>query len=137
MKTNLGRSRFLATLLCLMLFGVGLSAADASPAESSKSLPRLVDLGADRCIPCKLMAPILAELKRDYTGQLDVEFIDVWKNAQAGESYHIRVIPTQIFFDAAGQERFRHEGFMSKKDILTKWSELGIELKPPATEQTN
>ncbi|KPK50933.1 MAG: thioredoxin, partial [Thiotrichales bacterium SG8_50] len=49
----------------------------ASVAETS-DLPRLVDLGADKCIPCKMMAPILAELRQEYKGKFDVVFIDVW-----------------------------------------------------------
>ena len=97
-------------------------------AEPSK-LPKLVDLGADKCIPCKAMAPILKELKTEYAGRMDVEFIDVWKNPDAGKSYKIRLIPTQIFFDASGKERFRHEGFFGREDILGKWKELGVELK--------
>ena len=59
-----------------------------------------------------------------FTGRL--QFIDVWKSPDAGRQYGIRVIPTQIFFDASGKERFRHEGFMSKEDILSKWKELGV-----------
>jgi hypothetical protein len=39
------------------------------------------------------------------------------------------MIPTQIFYDASGKERFRHEGFFSKEDILAKWTELGIDLR--------
>ncbi len=105
-------------------------AADAG-APQSAALPRLVDLGADKCIPCKMMAPILDELKTAYAGQFDVEFIDVWKNPDAGKSYGIRSIPTQIFYDAGGQELFRHEGFFPKEDILAKWKELGVELKTP------
>jgi len=92
-------------------------------------LPRLVDLGADKCIPCKMMAPILKDLKTEYAGWMDVEFIDVWKNPDAGKPYKIKLIPTQIFFDAAGKERFRHEGFFGKQDILAKWKELGVDLK--------
>ena len=93
-----------------------------------QKVPRLADLGADRCIPCKMMAPILDDLKRTYVGKLDVEFIDVWKNSGAGEQYGIRVIPTQIFFSADGKELFRHEGFFAKEDILGKWREFGVEL---------
>jgi len=92
-----------------------------------KALPRLVDLGAGKCIPCKMMAPILEELKKEYAGTFSVEFIDVWKNPDAGKKYGIRIIPTQIFFDAAGKELFRHEGFFSREDILAKWKELGID----------
>ena len=71
-------------------------------------LPKLIDLGADKCIPCKMMAPILEGLKKDYAGKFDVEFIDIWKNPAAGEQYRIEMIPTQIFYDAEGKERFRH-----------------------------
>ena len=97
--------------------------------QSQKPLPRLVDLGADKCIPCKMMAPILEGLKADYAGSMQVDFIDVWKNPDAGGEYGIRLIPTQVFFDGSGKELFRHEGFFSKKDILSKWKELGVELK--------
>jgi thioredoxin 1 len=92
-----------------------------------------VDLGADKCIPCKMMAPILEDLKNTYVGKLEVEFIDVWKNSGAGEPYGIRVIPTQIFFSADGKELFRHEGFFSKEDILAKWKEFGVELAAGTT----
>lgn len=93
-----------------------------------RKLPRLVDLGADKCIPCKMMAPILEELKKDYAGIFSVELIDVWKNPATGNKYGIKIIPTQIFFDATGKELFRHEGFFSREDILTKWREFGVEL---------
>ena len=115
-------------------------AGDSAPAQSPSAstnapgavkLPRLLDLGADRCIPCKKMAPILSGLKSNYVGQLEVEFIDVWKNPDAAKPYKVRLIPTQIFYDAQGKELFRHEGFYGKADILAKWQELGVELKNP------
>ena len=93
-----------------------------------KAIPRLVDLGADKCIPCKMMAPMLAELREEYADRMSVEFIDVWKNPNAGQEYGVRVIPTQIFYDAAGNELFRHEGFYGKEAILSKWRELGVDL---------
>ena len=100
------------------------TAEEAAPAE--KQLPRLVDLGAKSCVPCKMMAPILEELMVEYKDTFETVFIDVWENRSAGGEYGIRVIPTQIFYDAEGKERFRHEGFYSKEDILAKWKELGI-----------
>ncbi len=103
------------------------------PAKET-SLPRLVDLGADKCIPCKMMAPRLEALKQEYAGRLQVEFIDVWKNPGAGKQYGINLIPTQIFINASGKELFRHEGFMSKEDILTKWKELGVNLSGKAEQ---
>ncbi len=97
-------------------------------APQGKAIPRLVDLGAGKCIPCKMMAPILEELKKECAETFEVEFIDVWENRKAGEQYGVRVIPTQIFYDADGKELFRHEGFFGKKDILAKWKEFGVEL---------
>jgi thioredoxin 1 len=100
----------------------------SEPATQSKPLPRLVDLGAGKCIPCKMMAPILEDLRKTYAGKMDVVFIDVWETPDAGKKYGINDIPTQIFYDAAGKELFRHEGFFGKDDILAKWKELGVNL---------
>ena len=91
-------------------------------------VPRLVDLGADKCIPCKKMAPILEELKTTMVGKLQVDFIDVWKNPNAGEQYAINIIPTQIFYDADGKELSRHEGFIPREDIIARFKLDGIEL---------
>lgn len=108
--------------------GAGAGVVGTNAAVPGKSLPRLVDLGAGKCIPCKMMAPILEELKTTLAGKLEVQFIDVWDNPEAGKKYGVNVIPTQIFYDAQGRELFRHEGFMGKEDILAKWTELGVEL---------
>jgi thioredoxin 1 len=94
--------------------------------EVLSGLPRLVDLGAGKCVPCKLMKPVLDELKEQYKGKMDVVFIDVWENPKEAEKYGINIIPTQIFYDKDGKELFRHEGFFSKEDILAKWKELGV-----------
>jgi len=112
----------------------GLSTPAVAAAPTTSGLPRLVDLGADKCVPCKMMAPILEELKEQYKGRLDVAFLDVWKNPNVSKQYGIQVIPTQIFYDAAGKERFRHEGFFSKDDILAKWKELGVDLSSDAPQ---
>jgi len=110
---------------------VGSAAGEASVLSGENpqtQLPRLVDLGAGKCIPCKMMAPILDELKKDFEGKFDVVVIDVWKDRSAGKEYRVRVIPTQIFYDAGGNELYRHEGFFSKEDILKTWKKHGVEL---------
>jgi thioredoxin 1 len=105
------------------------ASSQAVPAETAaRQLPRLLDLGAGTCVPCKMMAPILDEMRVTFKGQLDVEFIDVRENNTAAKQYGIQVIPTQIFFDASGKELFRHQGFFSREDMLAKWKELGVEL---------
>jgi thioredoxin 1 len=108
----------------------GADAEQLTEQQVEAALPRLVDLGSDKCIPCKKMAPILEELSQEYRGSLIVEVLDVRKNPELGRQWGIRVIPTQIFIDASGQERFRHEGFMAKQTILDTWEELGVVLVP-------
>jgi thioredoxin 1 len=113
--------------------------AALAPAQTAK-LPRLVDLGAGKCIPCRMMAPVLEELRKEYAGRMEVVFIDVWENPDAGKPYDIDGIPTQIFYDAEGKELFRHSGFFGKNDILAKWKELGFlratNLNSTGTQQT-
>lgn len=111
------------TMVCsLLMVQVGYAA--------QADLPRLVDLGADKCVPCKMMAPILDELQQSLAGQLEVEFIDVWKERERATEFSVRMIPTQIFYDPDGNELFRHQGFYSRQQILDKWAELGFDLTP-------
>ena len=86
----------------------------------------MIDLGATECIPCKMMAPILKELKKEYAGRADIIFIDVWKNPYQAEKYGIRTIPTQIFYDQDGKEFYRHVGFLGKEGIVDVLSRLGV-----------
>jgi len=107
---------------------VGANSAAQDIAGSGTGLPKLIELGADKCVPCKMMAPILEELKNEYEGRLQVDFYDVWKDPSAGERFGIQVIPTQIFLNPDGNEIFRHVGFFSKDEIVAKWRQLGFEL---------
>ena len=114
-----------------------LTAGDAgqqTATTQSSGTPKLIDLGSKTCIPCKMMAPILEDLRGDYAGRLDVEFIDVAlrENVSRAKSYGISVIPTQIFLDGNGTELWRHEGFLGKDDILAKWKELGYDFSGAA-----
>ena len=124
-------------VLVLAICGVIILKQKMSPSSvaqndvHTKAMPRLVDVGAKTCIPCKLMAPILEELKTEYAGRLQVDFLDVSINPDYAGQYGVTIIPTQIFFDASGKELFRHEGFYSKEDILAKWKEHGVDLTAP------
>ncbi|MDF7826345.1 thioredoxin family protein [Pontiellaceae bacterium B12227] len=116
--------------MCILPFPAEKMVSEGTGGEApaaAKSLPRLLDLGAGKCVPCKAMAPILDEMKETFAGQLNVEFIDVWETEGVSEKYGIRMIPTQIFYDAEGRELFRHEGFFSREDMLAKWKELGFD----------
>jgi len=112
---------------CLLLMIAHATAAEVPSPTPVDRVPRLLGLGASYCAPCRLMAPIYEELAKEYAGRMQVDFIDVWKDPEAAQKYGIKVIPTQIFFDASGKELFRHEGVLAKNEILAKWKELGID----------
>jgi thioredoxin 1 len=100
--------------------------APRPPEFPAKGMVTLVDLGATECIPCKMMAPILRDLAREYEGKAAVIFIDVWKNPAPARQTGIRVIPTQIFYDKQGKEVGRHEGFLDRKSIVAAFEKLGV-----------
>ena len=100
-------------------------------AEPTGPLPLLVDLGAGACSACKALAPIIDSIGRDFAGQLDVEKIDVSKEPQAAKMFKVRVIPLLVFMDAQGKELARHEGYLSREKIMSRWRLLGYDFKLP------
>ncbi|MEW6519887.1 MAG: thioredoxin family protein [Thermodesulfobacteriota bacterium] len=91
-----------------------------------KDMVTMVDLGAGKCIPCKMMAPILDKLRKEYAGRAAIVFIDVWEDRSQSARFGINSIPTQIFFDKSGKEIYRHEGFLAEEGIVAKLKELGV-----------
>jgi len=65
-------------------------------------LPIIIDFGADSCIPCKEMAPVLKMLNSEMQGKAIIKFVDVWKNGDAAKDFPVQVIPTQMFINADG-----------------------------------
>ncbi len=96
------------------------------PEVPMKNMVTMVDLGAKSCIPCKMMAPILEKLEKDYKDRAAIVFIDISKNSESAERFGISVIPTQIFFDKQGKEVLRHTGFMSEEAIATQLKKMGV-----------
>ena len=89
-------------------------------------LPKLLDFGAGTCIPCKRMAPILKALSEEYKGRVVIRIIEVYQDRELTRINGIRLIPTQIFFDAKNQEVFRHVGFMDKEQIKKVFDKMGV-----------
>jgi len=110
---------------------IGPSAAIADVEKFSdvpvKGMVTMIDLGAKKCIPCKMMAPILAKIEKQFEGKAAIVFIDVWKYNDQARRFGIRAIPTQIFFNEDGKEVYRHVGFMDEKAILDRLKKMGIE----------
>ncbi|MEI6518927.1 MAG: thioredoxin family protein [bacterium] len=94
--------------------------------SQSATLPRFLELGSDACEPCKMMMPVLAEMRKEYAGKLQVDFIDVFQNKTITAKYGVQFIPTQIIFDANGVEIFRHTGFFPKEEIVKKLIKLKV-----------
>lgn len=88
-----------------------------------------IELGSVKCIPCKMMQPILDEIEKEYAGQVEVVFYDVWTPAGRpyAQKYRIRGIPTQIFLDKDGNEYFRHVGYFPKDELVTILKMQGVE----------
>lgn len=68
----------------------------------SYGIPIIIDFGADSCVPCKEMEPILETLNKEFAGKAIILFVDVWKYNNLVEGFPIEVIPTQILIDAEG-----------------------------------
>ena len=116
----------------------------------SYGLPVMIDFGADSCIPCKEMAPVLEKLNEELKGKAIIKFVDVWKYQHLAQGYPMRVIPTQVFFDKDGNPYMpadveasamnlysskdtnehvftTHEGGMTEDMILAVLKEMGLE----------
>ena len=110
------------------LLGPLVAIADAEKFSNVpvKGMVTMIDLGADKCIPCKMMAPIMAKLEKAYEGKAAIVFIDVWKHNEQAGRFGIRAIPTQIFYDQTGREVYRHVGFMGEKEIVKQLGKMGV-----------
>ncbi|MFZ5569644.1 MAG: thioredoxin family protein [Thermodesulfobacteriota bacterium] len=128
MKKSCGLSVIGMLLACLA--AAPAFAGDSKPGEipqvPTPGMVTMVDLGATKCIPCKMMAPIIEELKKEYEGRASIIFIDVWEHKEEARRFGIRGIPTQIFYDKNGKEVSRHMGFLDKKSIEATLENLGV-----------
>lgn len=118
-RTALSTAILLATLAC------GGKTEPVEAVSEASGLPRLVDLGADSCVPCRMMQPELSRLRTTMEGSLEVVFIDVYQDRNAASRYRIRVIPTQIFYSPEGVELARHEGYIDAEGMMRIFKEHG------------
>ena len=125
-KLKLGICLPLLIGLFLFIPILGVVQADEFKDLPVRGMVTMIDLGAKKCIPCKMMAPIMEKMERKYEGKAAVVFIDVWEHREQAARFRIRAIPTQIFFDADGKEVYRHSGFMSEKAIVNVMEQLGV-----------
>jgi thioredoxin 1 len=88
--------------------------------------PVLVDFGANSCLPCRQMRPVLKEISSQYSEKARVLVIDVYKYQKLAQEHKVMLIPTLVFFDPKGKEAFRNVGIMEKENIVGKLKEIGM-----------
>ena len=112
-------------------------------------LPIIIDFGADGCLPCDQMAPVLKKLNKEWQGKVIVKFVNIRDYPNAADDFPLQVIPTQFFFDSKGnpyvpsdpegmqmimyslkdtQEHVytTHQGGLTEEQFRTIFEEMGI-----------
>jgi len=133
MKVKIIPGMALFLLVASLLLGCGAPTEDGNKqgddaSKNEKILVTFVELGSVRCIPCRMMQPIMRDIEKEYAGQVRVVFHDVWtpEGGPYAEKYRIRLIPTQVFLDREGGEYFRHEGFFPKEELVKILKQKGV-----------
>jgi len=133
MKNSILRGSILVLLAGSL--SMSCSAANSKADESSKNIAEtenvlvtFIELGSVRCIPCRMMQPIIEEIEEEYGDKVKVVFHDVWtpEGEPYAQQYGIRLIPTQVFLDKDGKEYFRHEGFFPKEELVNILKQKGV-----------
>ena len=105
----------------------GIVITDNRELDFSQFKVTLLEIGANACIPCRKMQPIIKEIAEQFPDDVQVVFYDVWKDPSPARKYGIQLIPTQVFLDKDGQEFSRHVGFFPKEEILKVLKKKGVE----------
>lgn len=92
----------------------------------NQETPVLVDFYADWCAPCKMMPPILKQLKDNLGDKIRIIKIDSEKNPALSQKYQIRSIPTLILFKK-GEAAWQHSGVLQAVELIDAMKyQLGI-----------
>ncbi|HJW16679.1 MAG TPA: thioredoxin [Flavisolibacter sp.] len=84
------------------------------------SLPAIIDFYADWCGPCKMVAPVLEELSKEYEDQLIIYKVNTEKELELSAVFGIQSIPTFLFIPVEGQPMMQPGAFPKKvfKDVI-------------------
>ena len=101
-------------------------ATGASAGDAATPKVTFIELGADKCVPCKEMQPVMRAIEQIFGDQVEVVFYDVWKDPAPADEYGVQMIPTQVFLDENGEEFHRHVGFYPQAEIEALLIERGL-----------
>jgi thioredoxin 1 len=107
----------------------GVATANATSSDAVTQVlaagkPTIIEFGANSCVSCREMKPVLHALAQDT--RIAVADVDIIKERDYISRYQIRLMPTQVFYDTRGQEIGRHIGKISGEEILQR---LGVSAK--------
>lgn len=102
---------------------VTLTTASFDETINSATTPVVVDMWAEWCGPCKMIAPILSEIATEQTGALTVAKLNVDENPEIAMRFNVMSIPTLLVFDG-GAVRKRVVGAKGKGALLQELSEF-------------
>ncbi|MBR9861197.1 thioredoxin [bacterium] len=85
----------------------------------SGDVPVLVDFSAEWCGPCKMMAPILEQVKGELGSDVKVLKIDVDRNPKLAEAYHVQGVPTLMIFKG-GKMLWRQSGVIQSSELVAR-----------------
>lgn len=88
---------------------------------------KFIEIGSDKCVPCKQMKIVTDKITAKYKSQLDFEFIDVNKDDAAMERFKVQFIPSQVFIKD-GKEIFKHTGYLPENVIDSLLQANGLKI---------
>ncbi len=91
-------------------------------------LPTMLELGSEGCHACEQMKPVMAHFEENHSDLVFIQFHDVRQQPAIAQQYGIRLIPTQVFLTAEGNEFFRHEGYFAIEEVENVFREMGVEI---------
>jgi thioredoxin 1 len=115
-------------LLIVSLAGCSNAAGIDDLLDNAKKEGKVVmlELGSVGCTPCERMKPVMQKLSENYTGKLEVIFIDVREDRKTGRRFGVHMIPTQVFLDREGKEFHRHIGYFGYEEIVPVLKKAGL-----------